>query len=381
MAKPVLATRTFLFDPDDVGRHLSALPHLRAALGDPLEEGEKSSAFSLARKSEREIYRVLGNTHYQNLSNLLQTLEFCLGRGYGNSTILRTSARKPFTDSLAELHAAEHFLLCGFEVEGQDDIRAQRSVPEFIARGHGINLAVEVYCPRLWEGIDALLEDLEDTAKNFDLPFDYSFEVRASARHQYAGKSMLLPHPSQLSDDLTLAIRARLVNDLRNALEAALHGSATSAFSWEGSTQHLTTSSVLSSIRASKERLPLRSGVVAGPTLSGYAPEGIFSWLVERNVKRKARKRQARGYAPWSLLLVDLSYSEMTSELRHPVYRRRFAEAIRNRLLPSLEHYDMIAFCDASGWRRKLRLHFFIGVESIPKNVPASIFENGTVLL
>src|SRR5262249_7716746 len=100
----------FLFDPAEVAKYLEGLPNVAVALCEPASAGQMSGVFHEARESAREIYRVLGNVHYAHLDALLRTLDFCLARGFAQPTILRTRARKPFTESLAELHAAEHFL-------------------------------------------------------------------------------------------------------------------------------------------------------------------------------------------------------------------------------------------------------------------------------
>src|SRR5205807_9981389 len=65
------------------------LPHLRSAIPDPAQEGEESVAFAGMRKSERQVYRVLSNVHYEHLDALLRSLDFCIGRGFTHPTILR----------------------------------------------------------------------------------------------------------------------------------------------------------------------------------------------------------------------------------------------------------------------------------------------------
>ncbi|MGH2949314.1 MAG: hypothetical protein ACRDPC_24180 [Solirubrobacteraceae bacterium] len=155
----LLAEMRFLFQAEAVTNVLSQFPQLRSRLGDPRQEGQPSHAFSTARKSERQIYRVLGNVHYSHLGELLEALEFCLERGFSQPAILRTRARRSFAESLAELHAARHFLGREFEVEGQDATKNHAPVPDLIVTGHGLNVAVEVYCPREWEGL-CELDDL-----------------------------------------------------------------------------------------------------------------------------------------------------------------------------------------------------------------------------
>jgi hypothetical protein len=65
----------FLFNPTDVTRLLTSLPHLSGVLGDPNREGEPAASLSGVRKSPRELYRVLGNSHYEHLAQLLESLD------------------------------------------------------------------------------------------------------------------------------------------------------------------------------------------------------------------------------------------------------------------------------------------------------------------
>jgi len=365
---------TFLFDPHDVAKHLSTLPRLRAALVDPLQEGEQSSAFPQARKSEREIYRVLGNKNHQHLTDLLQTLNFCLGRGFTQSTILRTRARKSFAESLAELNAAEHFLLDGFEVAGPVATKYQEAVPDFIAKRHDITTAVEVYCPRVWEGLSDLEDGLKDVVKNLDKPFDYNFEVRMHAKSFHAHKRLPMPHPGEISDALTKKVCEGLTVELCDKLSSGLDASLpTITVEQKRPDLNIGVSTVLSSIKVSRGRLAVRCGHPGYFSRSGYAPEGIFKSVVDR-VKRKAQKCQAVGYAQVSLLIVDLSYSGITSELDHSYYSSKFTESIKSRLGLGLGGYDMVAFVEMPGWRCRLRPHFLVREEHVSEEIQRLLF-------
>jgi len=353
---------TALFDPDEVATRLASLPRLAPALGDPHLEGECSTVFAQARKSAREIYRVLGNVHFQHLDELVQALDFCLEGGFTQPTILRTRARKSFAESLAELHAAEHFLLRKFEVEPQDTTKGSEPVPDFIARGHGTEVAVEVYCPRAWEGLSDLLDDLKDVIKNLDVPYDYAFKVRIEQLEHFTADDRLLTfHPGELAAALTPTVRESIILGIRDDLAAKLaravsHGSVHGE--WERPDLNIGITIALESGKGSRGRLPSRQGIIEGPSTSGYAPEGMFDRLVLNNVRKKAKKGQAAGHASLSLLLVDLSCSELTRELLHPSYRPLFLQTVDTRLGSDLGSYDFIAFCDAPAWRRELRLHF-----------------------
>jgi len=99
----------------------------------------------------------------------------------------------------------------------------------------------------------------------------------------------------------------------------------------------------------------------------------MFEQIVER-VVRKAAKGQAVGHAPLSLLVVELSRSELASELAHPSYRKTFEQSLQRRLGRRLCGYDMIAFCKAGGWRRELRLHWLLHEDRVPRAAPRALF-------
>jgi hypothetical protein len=124
---------SFLFDPADVAKVLDRLPHLRAAIPDPAREGQESVAFHGMRKSERQLYRVLSNVHYEHLDALLRSLDFCIGCGFTQPTILRTRARSAFVAALSEVYVAEHLLGRGCEVEELESEKEADPVPELVA--------------------------------------------------------------------------------------------------------------------------------------------------------------------------------------------------------------------------------------------------------
>jgi hypothetical protein len=55
----------FLFSPAGVRCILTAYPALASKLN-PEKEGVKAEWFERMHKSERQLYRVLGNTHYEH---------------------------------------------------------------------------------------------------------------------------------------------------------------------------------------------------------------------------------------------------------------------------------------------------------------------------
>src|SRR6267143_1536738 len=283
----------FLFEPATVRQILAGHAHLGSNLN-PESEGQPSAAFSTARKSPREIYRVLSNVHYPYLNDLVSVLDECLAQGFYQPTILRTRGRKPFAEALAELRAAKHFVLRNFVVRGLDAGKDQDSVPDLIAVGGGLEVAVEVYCPRAWEELAQVHDDLNDFLQNLDLPYDYEFAVAMKQLDYGNEQSCVSLHPGDLSELITPPIREHLLRNLLSELIERIHGpQSTFVAVRELKDINLRLMVDLSRIAASRGRLPARKGSISGPSLSGYAPEGMFDRLVNRNVRAKARKRQA----------------------------------------------------------------------------------------
>src|ERR1035437_1950435 len=163
----------FLFHPDQVAQELTSRPHLKAALGDPRQQGERAQHFDGYRKSPLQIYRILSNLHYEHLEALVDSLDFCLGHGFQQPRLTRTRGRAEFASAISELAVAEHFLLRGFEVKGLDAQKGQDSVPDLLIEKQGVQALVEVYTPREWLGLDDLEQDVIDAMKNLDVPFAY----------------------------------------------------------------------------------------------------------------------------------------------------------------------------------------------------------------
>jgi hypothetical protein len=294
-----------------VAKVIDRLPHLRSVIPDPAREGQ--------------LYRVFANVHYEHLDALLRSLDFCIGRGFTQPTMLRTRARSAFAAAVSEVYTAEHLLNRGFGVEGLESEKGAHTVPELVARKDSLAIAVEVYAPLEWEGLGELMDDLTSGLKNLDLPLDYRFEARVEQLAQCDAKHrLLLIHPGTLARGLDGKTRERIVTALLDEVERRL-----SAGEREVRVAHVErplnvrVRVELEEVEQTRGRLPARWGVFSPPGLSGYAPEGMFDRLVHRRVQRKAAKGQAprSGLAPLSLLVVDLARAQLTSELSHSGYR------------------------------------------------------------
>jgi hypothetical protein len=115
----------------------------------------------------------------------------------------------------------------------------------------------------------------------------------------------------------------------------------------------------LTKISPSESDLPARWGPISPPGFSGYAPEAIFDRLVSGGVRRKALKSQGPGSqtASESVLVVDMSCSDLADYLVHPAYVENFKKSLLDHLGKNRGGYDAVLFCDqreGSGLRGQL---------------------------
>ncbi len=365
----------FLFLPTRVVELLRDLPDLGRALGDPCQEGVRSRAFPKARKSQRQIYRVCGNVHFPQLRELLRSLDLCIGRGFHQPALIKTRSRSDFGSALSELAVAEHLLGRGFLVENARP--AGTAIPDIIARQDDLAIAVEVYSPCRWAGLDDLMDLLTDAVKHLDEPLDFVFEVRVRQReHVDADGHLLSIHPATLSRGLDAqrrtAIAGALLRDLRRALAG---GPSELLIEHDARDLNIRVAIELREVQRSRNDLPIRGGAISPPSLSGYAPDAMFDHLVHRGVQAKAKKGQApaSNLAPWSALVVDLARSQLQTELADPAYRRRFEQTLREWLGSGLHGHDLVAFC-SSAPTRGLQLHYVLTGDQVPGAVGAALF-------
>jgi len=142
-----------LFSPADVTRVLAGLPSVAALLPDPTLEGVESEAFpGVLRKTEREVYRWIANTHYEHLADAVAHLERVHAAGCTFGNLLTTRSREQFVSHTAELLVADDFLRRGYTVSTVP--RSDQASPDLHVASDGIDVVVEVYSPRELVAID-----------------------------------------------------------------------------------------------------------------------------------------------------------------------------------------------------------------------------------
>jgi hypothetical protein len=104
---PSVVGTPILFWPDNVRNVLGRLPSVAALLPDPAVEGEPSDAFpGVLRKTEREVYRWIANTHYDHLADAVLHLERVHAAGCTFGSLLSTRDREQFVSLTAEVFVA-----------------------------------------------------------------------------------------------------------------------------------------------------------------------------------------------------------------------------------------------------------------------------------
>ncbi len=339
----------FLFDPARVDRVLAVMPALRAQLQAPASEGLVAAVAGL-RKTRREVYRLLANPHYRHLRETLRVIENTLAAGCDLGDLLSTSRHSQFSSRLSEAWAADHFLLKGFAVRTSP--RTGNRGADLVVERKELSATIEVYSPRIWEALDDWMLELQDELKNLDEPFDFILDVNVQAPHGVDPWTVARALDLTAQDVIDAA-----VSDLVSALRA---GEVGVARSYQHGNTGLETTVELREVHED-EGGKARALGVGRPSLSGYAPEGMFERLVHQNVlRRKAGKRQTQA-ATTRLrgMIVDLSRTQIAHDLRHDFYRTK-AQAILEPVDVGAVGLDFIAFCGPNGLRRGLAADFVV---------------------
>jgi hypothetical protein len=361
----------FLFDPAGVRRELAAFPALGSEL-DPDREGVKAEWFVRIRKSERQLYRVLGNTHYDHLVDLLEALDVCLKHGYKQPRLLKTRLRSSFAPALAELRVAEHFAIAECELTGFDESKGDESVPDLLATRDGFSVACEVYCPLAFEHLARFRDDLVSGIKNVDLPWDFAFRLSFEKLREFDDEHRLAYLLDGALDDALGADRGRILEEFLATLAAHLNDPPESFTTTRDEPDlNLRLVLALERVEQTPDRLPARTGIISGPSTTPPNPEWVFARIAER-VEDKAAKGQAlRVPADAAVLVVDLTESDLASELRHEVYREMFLKILKPRADAALQGHTSIVFADTAGWHKPL-IPWFLNTAD---NAPREMFE------
>ena len=329
-----------LFSPESVRNVLAKLPSVAALVPDPVLEGEPSDAFpGVLRKTQREVYRWLANTHYEHLADAVLHLERVHAAGCTFGSLLSTRDREQFVSLTAEVLVADDFLRRGYEVQTVQ--RSDQVSPDLLVVVDGRDVAVEVYSPRELLAVDAWVKEVSDLLNYVDVKASYTSSVHTKLEQQIPpDRTPLDPwgHAKML-DETAGAVLAEITRDVERAL-AGLHALA-KTYRHDGTP--LLTTVELDDVEEAPDNGPLRRGTIGYPGFSGYSPAGVFRRTVERS-QRKARRRQTEGVpAAARILVVYLMGTQIAEDLTHPAHFKQAEQALDD-IDPRDYDIDAIAF-------------------------------------
>jgi hypothetical protein len=329
-----------LFSPTDVERVLAAMPSVAALLPDPAVEGMPSEAFpGILRKTHREVYRWIANTHYEHLADAVVRLERVHAAGCTFGSLLTTRDREQFISLTAEVLVADDLLRRGYAVSTIP--RSDRASPDLHVVADGLDLAVEVYSPRELLAVDAWVKEVSDLLSYVDIKASYSSSVQTALEQSipperapldpWAPAKMLAQTREDVLTEITRDIEESL-RDLRPLNKVYRHAGTP-----------LLTTVELDEVARAPEVGPLRRGTIGYPGFGGYSPAGVFRTIVDRSQK-KAKRRQAQGVsASARALVVYLMGTQIAEDLSHPVHLNQAKSAL-DGVEPLDYGLDVIAF-------------------------------------
>jgi hypothetical protein len=346
----------YLFDTVAVAERLRALPAVREKLRVADDETQESTAFPGHATNPRQLYRVLAAAAvYPWLEKLLDSLEFALRRDWWYRRIL-SSDRQQFRGAIAELHAAEHFLLRGFDLRPEPEVGEGRA--DLHVGAGDLETIVEVVAPIELKALNDFFDTCRDVGKHLDVPYDYCGRIAMGQLDTFSESGELLHlNPIVLARQLT---QTTAVNSFAAQVAGGLV--AGQPFQVDQLVPDLNVRLVaeFADITPAKYSAPTREIALSLPGLSGYAPEAIVDNILGK-VNDKARGRQAGEYeagGPGRLLIADLSTGEVSSEWQNAWYRRRFERMAQERLGPLVgPAYDAIALVEPLRWGEQLSVY------------------------
>jgi len=371
----------YIFIPKEIENILDKYPCLSKNI--PINEGAPSKGFSKARKSQRQIYRVLSNQHYDNLVKLLENIEICLLNGYTNIDLLKEKDTGNFSSAISEVQIASSLISKDFIVEGFDQCKGTESVPDIQASNENISFIAEIYKPRDFDGLNLLVDDIRLYLKYLDVPLDYKSRIDYK---QITLGSFLNPSSLDLwgfsknmeNKKHRLKLEKEIFSYIDKRLKKKCLTTVTKEFKFEK--YNLLIKIDIKHIRKAKNDYPSRFISYFPPPFSDYAPEGMFDQLVKKKVLKKIRKGQMHTILGKHLrvLIVDISsliYAD-TGEFDHFVYLPKFKDTLDQYFVNQEVDVDIVAFCMPS-YSNKINVKLVYKKKGIDNSILHDIF--GTI--
>jgi hypothetical protein len=334
-----VSTTAILFSPDDVRRVLAAAPSVAALVPDPADEGLPTEAFAELRKTERELYRWIANTHFEHLATAVVQLEEVHAAGVTFEQLLKTRSRDQFVSLTTEMFVAHDLLRRGYDVTTIP--RSRESSPDLHVRGDGVDLVLEVYSPRELLAVDAWLHEVGDLLNYVDIAASYDWRIATD--FSIAGAPEHLKHDPWAPQKMLESTRAAVIADIARDVEDALGELRPLEAEYRHAATSMVTKLEVTNVRSAAAIGPMRHGTFSYPGFSGYLPAGIFRKIVER-ARSKASRRQVEGVPGATRgLVVYLMGTKIAEDLAHRAHLEQAAEAL-DELEPADYGLDVIAF-------------------------------------
>jgi hypothetical protein len=333
-----------LFSPGNVQAVLADMPSVAGLLPDPAIEGVSSEAFpGVLRKTEREVYRWIANTHYPHLAEAVVNLERVHAAGCRFGDLLTTSDRERYMSLIAEALVADDLIRRGYAVSTIKP--SDQPSPDLLVVADGIDVAVEVYSPRELLAVDAWIKEVSDLLNYVDVSASYSSSVETVLQQTIPPPIPPEPwrHDPWAPAVMLAQTRGQVIADITCDVEDALRHLRPLRNVYRHSPTPLLTTVELEDVRAASELGPVRRGSISSPGFSGYSPAGVFRKVVERAL-RKARRRQTQGVSATArALVVYLMGTQIAEDLTHPAHLSQ-AEAFLDGIDPREYGLDVIVF-------------------------------------
>ena len=338
----------YLYNPQDIIQTLADYEFLKKKLKDPEKEGFKSKSFSGLRKTQREIYRILTNLHYEHLKNLLSNLNLCISHGWKNPKLLQTRSEFEFDSLVSELLVATYFAKSGYIISSFDHSKDENRVPDLLASTNSVSLVIEVYSPRDWDGLEYYFEDLRLSILHLDLPYDFKFKLKSELVRHFDNNGMLLRFdPWDFSEVYShKTIRGqRIITIVSEIINSFKPNRKKIQNDVKELNHNILVKLSIDEISPNKGN-PERHGVILRPTLTGYSPEGMFLNLVRKRIKSKIAMRQTHSidYCQHRLLFVDVSNLGYITEFKNSYYQKNFAKSLVENLDNNEDYIDAVIF-------------------------------------
>jgi hypothetical protein len=285
-----------LFDPDAVARVLDDLPALDALLRDPHAEGRPSNVFTGMKITDRALYRLLANPHYEHLQESLRAIDAAAAADRKLvEELCKANLRGQFGSYLQEAMLADHFLSRGLTVTKAQPGTGRN--PDLEVGADGFDATVEVYSPRSWQWREDWLDDVRDTVKYADVPYAFTAAVDVVVHG--------LPVDADLLEAMLLDTGREVLR--RITADLAMLDETTSGTTWTYAHQggELTTSIEFNAVESNDAELD--RWIVMSPPGQNYRVEPELDDVL-RKIREKAEKRQtACGSGTLRGLAADVS--------------------------------------------------------------------------